>query len=210
MQKITWLLASGNAHKLEEFRRLFGPAGIEIQGPADVGGLAEVEETGATFLANATLKATSAARATGRLALADDSGLCVDALDGAPGVRSARFAGEGASDGENRGRLLEQMVGVPQGRRSAHFTCALVLVAPDGRVVAEVEGRTHGQILGEERGEGGFGYDPVFLFDEPGDPARGRSFAELTPAEKDRVSHRGRALGELLERLPQLDLGAQT
>ncbi len=207
-QRLTWLLASGNAHKLEEFRRLFAPAGIEILSPADVGGLPEVDETGSTFVANATLKAASAAKVSGHFALADDSGLCVDALDGAPGVRSARFAGPDADDAANRKQLLERLDGLPADRRSAHFVCALVLVAPGGRVVTEVLGRTHGRILGTECGTGGFGYDPLFQFDEPADPASGRSFAELAPADKDRVSHRGRALEDLLKSLPQLDLGA--
>ena len=109
---------------------------------------------------------------------------------------------------DSRKLLLERLSGLPADRRSAHFVCALVLVAPGGRVVTEVLGRTHGRILGTERGTGGFGYDPLFQFDEPADPVSGRSFAELTPADKDRVSHRGRALEELLKSLPQLDLGA--
>lgn len=208
MNRATWLLATGNAHKLQEFRRLFGPAGIDIASPADVGGLPEVDETGATFVENARLKAASAARTAGRISLADDSGLCVDALGGAPGVRSARFAGPGADDAANRRLLLERLEGVEPHRRSAHFICVLTLIAPDGRIVAEVEGRTCGRILDAERGEGGFGYDPLFLFDEPGEPASGGSFAELDPSEKDRVSHRGRALRQLLDRLPHLDLGA--
>ena len=199
-----WLVATGNRHKLGELRELLAPHGVHVVGPDEVGGWPEVEETGETFRENALLKARAAAAAAGRPALADDSGLEVEALGGAPGVRSARFAGPGADDAANRTELLARLEGVPAGERGARFVCCLVLVAPDGRVLAEVEGTCRGRILESERGAGGFGYDPLFLFDESGAPESGLSFAELEPEAKNRVSHRARALGALLAELPEL------
>mgnify|MGYP000067100932 CR=1 FL=1 len=181
--------ATGNAHKLREMRAIF-PA-WEILSEGQAGFTGEVEETGETFAENALLKARTVCRATGLPALADDSGLCVDALGGAPGVRSARYSGGG--DAENRALLLKNLSGIQS--RAAHFSCAVALVFPDGRETV-AEGRTEGEILHEERGAGGFGYDSLFYsFDLK------KSFAEATEAEKNSVSHRARALAALEAKL---------
>ncbi len=198
------LLATNNAEKRAELEHLLAPLGVEVVHPAAVGGLPEVEEDGETLAENAAKKARSAAAAHGLWALADDSGLEVDHLRGAPGVRSARYAGEGASDADNNGRLLAELAGVPQGRRGARFVCTLALARPDGTVAALIDGTARGRILEGPLGTSGFGYDPLFLFDEPGSPASGRTFAQLSRAEKARVSHRGRALRRLAEALPEL------
>lgn len=193
------LVVSGNPKKLAELVAMLGDAGVRVVGPADVGGVPEVEETGATFAENAALKAVAASRAAGRLALADDSGLEVDALGGAPGVRSARYAGDGtanASDAANRAKLLAALRGVPPDKRGARFRCA-ICVADGERVVLRAEGTVEGAILDRERGAGGFGYDPLFL------PAGAtRTFAEMDAEEKSRISHRGRALAQLRAALP--------
>ena len=204
------LLASGNPKKrceLEQILAAHGVAGVELLSPPDVGGLAEVDEDQDTFLGNAEKKALAAASASGLWALADDSGLVVDALDGAPGMRSARFAGEPADDARNNAKLLLELADVQDGQRGARFVCALVLAAPGppARSVAECAGEVHGRILREPRGTGGFGYDPLFELAEDV-PGRGRSFAELSSAEKARVSHRGRALEELVRRLGELSV----
>ena len=172
--------ATGNAHKLKEIRAVL--KGFEVLSEREAGFFGEVEETGATFLENARLKARAVCKATGMPALADDSGLCVDALGGAPGVKSARYSGGG--DAENRTLLLKNME--KKEDRSAHFCCAVVLCFPDGRELS-AEGRSCGRILREERGAGGFGYDPLFFSDDLG----------KTFAEKNSVSHRGRALAAL-------------
>ena len=198
------LLASHNAKKLRELRLLLTPLGVELLTPDDVGGLEPVDEDQPTFVGNAAKKAVAAARASGKWALGDDSGLEVDFLDGAPGVRSARFAGSHGDDGANNRRLLEKLEGVPEERRGARFVCALVLAAPDGRVALECEGTAKGRILTQRRGDGDFGYDPFFLFTEPGFEQTGRGFAELDGDAKAEVSHRGRALRELARHLPEL------
>lgn len=187
------LIASENRKKLAELAALLAPLHVKIVTPAQVGGLPPVDEDGATFAENAAKKATSAARASGLHALADDSGLEVDALGGAPGVRSARFAGAHGDDAANNELLLAKLRDVPAGRRGARFVCALALARPDGSIAVAVEGVARGEILVAPRGERDFGYDPLFLFTEPGFPQTGRGFAELTPAEKSAVSHRGRA-----------------
>jgi XTP/dITP diphosphohydrolase len=199
------LLASHNPKKRAELARLLQGLELEVLAPADVGGLPEVDEDQATSSANAIKKAAAAARASGLWALADDSGLEVDALGGAPGVRSARFAGEHGDDGANNRRLLELLQGVPDERRGARFVCALALARPDGTIALSIEGTARGRILTAPRGERDFGYDPLFLFTEPGHAETGRGFAELDPDAKARVSHRGRALRELLRRLPEVD-----
>ena len=189
------ILASSNAHKLEELQALFGAAGpftFELAPRA-----LEVEETGDTFAENARLKAAAYAEAFGRPALADDSGLCVDALDGRPGVHSARYA---PTDGERIAKLLGELEGVPGDRRTAAFVCAMALTFPDGRTI-EVEGRCPGVITDGPRGAGGFGYDPVFLV-----PALGKTFAELTAAEKNTVSHRALATAQLREALAKVQI----
>lgn len=198
------LLATNNAAKRAELAPLLAPLGVEVVMPAEVGGLVEVEEDGVTFAENATKKAVSAAVGHGLWALADDSGLEVDRLNGAPGVRSARFAGEQAEDADNNRRLLAELAGVPAAERGARFLCTLALARPDGSVAALIEGTARGRILEAPRGASGFGYDPLFLYDEQGSPARGRTFAQLSREEKARVSHRGRALRRLAELLPTL------
>lgn len=192
----TLLVATTNAKKLAELVELLAGAPVRIVGSGDVAGLPEVEESGITFEENAALKATSASAASGFLALADDSGLEVDALGGAPGVRSARYAAaEGAaanaSDAANRAKVLRELAGVPAARRTARFRCAIA-VARDGKVVLRAAGAVEGTILERERGTGGFGYDPLFV-------PRGhdRTFAEMSSHEKAALSHRGRALAAL-------------
>jgi len=191
------LLASQNAKKHSELTRMLQPLGIPVLLPTDVGGIDDVDEDQPTFAGNARKKAISAANAQQRWSLADDSGLEVDHLDGAPGVISARFAGEPCDDDANNAKLLSLLEDVPEEKRGAQFVCALCLVRPDGTVAYEVQGTARGQILREPRGDGDFGYDPLFLFTEPGFEQTGRGFAELSPADKSAVSHRGRALREL-------------
>lgn len=188
MQK-TIVAATGNAHKLKEIRAILSDWNIISQ--REAGFFGEVEETGATFAENALIKARAVCEATGLPALADDSGLCVDALGGAPGVFSARYSGGG--DAENRRLLLKNLQQAET--RDAHFACALALVFPNGEIVT-AEGSTHGRILQEERGENGFGYDSLFFSDD-----LKKSFGEAAEDEKNGVSHRGRALLRLAERL---------
>ncbi|MDE6274767.1 MAG: RdgB/HAM1 family non-canonical purine NTP pyrophosphatase [Clostridiales bacterium] len=183
------VVATGNAHKLEEIRAIL--QGWEIISQRDAGFLGDVEETGDTFLENARLKAWAACKATGLPTLADDSGLCVDALGGAPGVHSARYSGGG--DAENRALLLKNLQGAEN--RRASFACVIVVAFPSGKEIV-CEGRTYGSILHEERGEHGFGYDSLFLSDD-----LKKSFAEASAEEKNGVSHRGRALKQLKEKL---------
>ena len=200
----TLVIASGNAGKIREFASMLAGLNLEIQPQPE--GL-EVEETGDTFAANARLKAIAVAQATGQWALADDSGLSVTALGGAPGVHSARYA---ASDPARIARLLDALEVANQERRrsgqapdrSARFSAALALANPAGEVVLEVEGHCPGTILEAPRGNGGFGYDPVFLV-----PEIGQTFAEMDKALKGRIGHRGRAFAQLAPRLAPL-LGA--
>jgi XTP/dITP diphosphohydrolase len=189
-------LASGNAKKIGEMQRILAEhvADIEVLGIGDIDGYVEPVEDQPTFEGNALLKARAGVAATGLPSIADDSGLCVDALNGMPGVLSARWSGPPKSDGRNNELLLAQLDDVPDERRGAHFTCAIAWVLPDGREHV-VEGRMSGRIIREQRGSGGFGYDVVFVADEHSD--EGLTSAELEPAEKDRISHRGRALREL-------------
>lgn len=201
-------LASNNQKKLRELTAIFESTAhdldVRVVLPADIGGLPDVDEDQPTFAGNAAKKAVSAARASGMWSLADDSGLEVDALGGAPGVHSARFAGEHGDDAANNARLLEKLRGVPEAQRGARFTCALALARPDGSIATEIEGTARGRILLAPRGTHDFGYDPLFLFTEPGFAQTGRGFAELAPDEKAAVSHRGRALRELALRLPDI------
>lgn len=188
------VLASNNAKKLKELEALLSPLGIAVIPQGELG-VSEAEEPHCTFIENALAKARHAAAATGLPALADDSGLCVAALGGAPGVQSARYAGEPKSDARNNEKLLAALAG--QTDRRAHFVSLLVLVrhAEDPQPII-AEGEWHGEILPAQRGEGGFGYDPLFL-----DPASGQTAAELPPAVKNQRSHRGQAMQKLLERL---------
>ena len=181
------VLASDNAHKLAEFRELFRGMGAQLLSKAESGFCDEVEETGKTFEENAFIKAEAVMRATGLPAVADDSGLCVDALDGAPGVLSARYTGDHGDSDEDRYRLvLKNLDGAEN--RSAQFVCALCCVFPNGDVI-RAKGICPGKILTASRGENGFGYDPIF---QP--EGYDRSMAELTMDEKNAISHRGRAL----------------
>jgi XTP/dITP diphosphohydrolase len=196
------LVASGNPKKIAELRlALKAIDDLSIVLPADVGGIQEVAEDRPTFRENAAKKAASAALATGLWALADDSGLEVEALHGAPGVLSARWAGVHGDDAANNRLLAQKMAGVPLHRRGARFVCALALARPDGSIALEVSGSARGRILNAPRGDRDFGYDPYFLFTEEGFPQTGRGFAELTPEEKGPVSHRGRALHDLARRI---------
>jgi XTP/dITP diphosphohydrolase len=198
------LLASTNLKKLRELTAELAGLDIRILTPRDVGGLPHVDEDQPTFRANAAKKAQAAARHASTWALADDSGLEVDALGGAPGVHSARFAGGHGDDAANNALLLERLRGVPEERRGARFVCALALAQPNGMLAIEVEGVARGRILHAPRGAHDFGYDPLFLFDEPGFAETGRGFAELELHEKAHVSHRGRALRALVARLRSL------
>ncbi len=189
-------LASRNAKKLAEMERILAehlPA-VRVLGLDDVETYDEPVEDQPTFEGNALLKARAGVDATGLPSVADDSGLCVDALNGMPGVLSARWSGRPKDDGRNNRLLLEQLEDVPDERRTAHFTCAVALVWPDGREQV-VHGRMDGRITREPRGAGGFGYDVVFVADEHAEA--GLTTAELGAGEKDRISHRGRALREL-------------
>ena len=194
------VIASRNAHKIEEMHRILDAAGLDvvISGLADFPDLPEVEETGATFAENALLKAHAIAEFTGLPAVADDSGLCVDALNDMPGVLSARWAGQHGDDQANLRLVLAQVSHVPPERRGASFRCAAAVALPDGRAEV-VEGRLDGVIIDEPRGANGFGYDPIFVPD-----GSGRTTAELEPAEKDAISHRGRALASLAPLLADL------
>lgn len=198
------LLASGNAKKLRELALVLADLDVEIVVPASIGGIPDVVEDRPDFRGNAAKKATSAALHAGLWALADDSGLEVDALGGAPGVLSARFAGTHGDDAANNRLLLDRLASIPDAQRGARFVCALALARPDGTIALEVEGSARGRILREARGTHDFGYDPLFLFTEPGFAQTGRGFAEFDAHEKAAVSHRGRALRELAARLAAL------
>ena len=194
------LVATGNAHKLAEFGRLLG-GDFEVCGFDEAGVPGEgrePEETGASFAENATIKAVAASRFTELPVIADDSGICIDALDGGPGVYSARHGGPGLDDRQRYELVLEQLREVPDGERGARFRAAIAVARGGERVLLE-EGAVEGRILHEPRGDGGFGYDPVFFVEE-----LAKGMAEITPAEKDSVSHRARALRALRERLLQL------
>jgi XTP/dITP diphosphohydrolase len=188
------LVASRNAKKLEEMRRILAEqmTTVEVVGLDDVTPFDEPVEDQPTFEGNALLKARAGVMATGLPTLADDSGLCVDALNGMPGVLSARWSGPPKSDDRNNELLLAQLHDVPDERRTAHFTCAVAVVHPDGRELV-VEGRMDGRIIREVRGSGGFGYDVLFVADEH----PGLTTAELSREDKDAISHRGRALREV-------------
>lgn len=189
------VLASNNAGKLRELRRILEPLGFELVSPRDLGMNGEPEEDGGSFLANALIKARYWAERTGLPTVADDSGLCVDALGGAPGVDSAYFAGREADDAANKAKLTEAMRDVPAASRTAHYHCTAVCVRGDGEYVA-AEDRAYGVVLDAPRGTGGFGYDPLML-----EPGMGKTYAEMDASEKDAVSHRGRAFRALARSL---------
>lgn len=198
------VLASRNQHKVIEVRRILAESGVslELVGiddlPVDI---PEISETGATFADNALLKAQTVSQLSGEIALADDSGLSVDALNGMPGVLSARWAGRHGDDQANLELLLDQCADVPTDRRQAAFICAVALVVP-GEDPVIVEGRVDGALTTEPRGEGGFGYDPIFV-----PTGHQRTTAQMSASEKDAISHRGRALGALAARLQTSALG---
>jgi XTP/dITP diphosphohydrolase len=199
-QRPRLVLATHNRHKVDELRRILVDAGVEAEllDLDDLPALPLVAETGVTFEANARLKARAVTAATGLSAVADDSGICVDVLGGAPGVFSARWAGGHGDDRANLRLLLDQLADVPDGHRGARFTCAAVLCLPDGgeRVV---HGTLAGTLLREPHGEGGFGYDPIFV-----PTGHDQTTAEMTPQEKDAISHRGQAFRALAQALTRL------
>ena len=183
------VVATNNAHKLEEIQRILQPCGWECVSLASCGDFPEPIENADSFEGNAKIKAFAAWKNTGLPALADDSGLVVDALDGAPGVYSSRFAGEDATDAENNEKLLEQIIDVPDEKRTARFTCTLVFVDADGSNFVAT-GTCEGKIAHELSGKEGFGYDPLFI----ADAVKGKTVGQLSSEEKDAISHRGNAL----------------
>ena len=190
-----FIIATHNQKKLSELRRILSPLGIEAM-TADEAGVSfdDVEETGATFEENAAIKARALFDGNGFGTIADDSGLCVDALDDAPGVYSARYSGEHGNDADNIALLLKNMADIPENERTARFVCSICCIMPDGEEFI-VRGECEGKIGYECVGDGGFGYDPVFMLPD------GRSMAQLTKEEKDAISHRGSALRLLAEKL---------
>lgn len=192
------LVATRNAGKLREIRRLLTGSGFEVLGLDDFPDLPEVVEDGETFAENALKKARQIAVLTGKTTLADDSGLVVEALGGAPGVYSARFAGHDADDAANNRKLLAELAGVPSHKRGAAFHCAMALVTCDGDI-RQVDGQVSGQILEQPVGTDGFGYDPLFWLSE-----FGMTMAEIPLDEKNRISHRGQALSLMLPKLMAL------
>jgi len=193
MKQMKMILASGNRKKLAELSRILEPMGFNVIPKDEAGVDFDPEENGATFAENAKIKAEAICKAVGEAAVADDSGLCVDALNGAPGIYSARYAGENASDSDRIDKLLSELAEVSAENRTARFVSAVCICFPDGSMI-EAEGVCEGMIAFERRGNGGFGYDPVFLVGE-------KSFAELSAEEKDALSHRGKALRALQEKL---------
>ena len=187
------IIASNNAHKLTEMKAILAPYFDDVQSMREAGIEHETVEDGQTFLENAVKKARELAEISGCCAIADDSGLCVDALDGAPGVYSARFSGVHGDDKANNRLLLEKLAGVTE--RGAHYTCAIALAWPDGRLLT-AEDYLYGEIARDEKGSNGFGYDPLFLL-----PELGLRTAEISTEEKNRISHRGKALRKLVEKL---------
>ena len=188
-----FVLATHNPGKLAEMKAILSGLGVEVVSPAEAGVEVDVEETGTTFAENAMLKAKAVCAAAGLPAIADDSGLCVNALNGGPGVYSARYGGEGLDDAGRRRLLLQNLRG--QTTRAAHFTCAVACAFPNGDTL-EAEGRCDGAIAFAPLGEGGFGYDPVFLI-----PEKGKTFGQIGPEEKSKISHRGKALAAFAEKL---------
>lgn len=192
------VLATGNEDKVREITDILAPHGFEVISLREFPEIGEIIEDGATFRENAMIKATAVSRYTGLLALADDSGLEVDALDGAPGIYSSRFAGKEKDDQANNRKLLDLLSGIPLERRTARFQCVVAIAEPDGWVHI-AEGFCEGIIVEEPRGQGGFGYDPLFYV-----PAYERTFAELDPAIKNRISHRAKALEGAVDILSDL------
>jgi XTP/dITP diphosphohydrolase len=192
------LVATTNQGKLRELKQLLNHLELDVVGLDQLDNPPVVEEDAATFKDNAMKKALILARFSGYPTLADDSGLCVDVLDGAPGVFSARYAGEQGDDKANNARLVKELHQIPLNQRKAHFHCSIALAWPDGRC-STVEGQVNGLIVDQERGVHGFGYDPLFLV-----PEYGKTMAELPAEIKNRISHRGRALQQLLPMIEQM------
>jgi XTP/dITP diphosphohydrolase len=194
-------IATGNAKKRAELERLLQPLGLRLRLPAELPAPFAPIEDQPDFAGNARVKAAALAKLARGCALADDSGLCVDALGGRPGVWSARYGGPGLTDAQRVARLLDELRDVADAGRTAHFACSLCLCGPAGDVRAEVEARCAGTLLRAPRGAGGFGYDPIFVADECRALDPPPTFAELDAAHKDRISHRGQALRELRRKL---------
>jgi XTP/dITP diphosphohydrolase len=191
------VISTGNPNKLKEIQSLLKDFPLEVKSKDQVGlEEIEIEETGTTFEENALLKAKGIQQHTGTLVLADDSGITVDALEGAPGVYSARYGGEEGNDRKNNQKLLGALKEVPKEKRGAAFVCAVVVVLPDGKIL-KATGVTRGTVGFEEKGQGGFGYDPLFILPD------GKTMAELTATEKNAVSHRGKALRAIKELLTE-------
>ncbi|XZE18561.1 RdgB/HAM1 family non-canonical purine NTP pyrophosphatase [Pirellulaceae bacterium SH449] len=195
----TLFLGTGNKKKIVELEQALEPRGYKLKTPSDLPNPIDVEETGSTFLENAKLKAIAQAKHTGLWSIGEDSGLCVVALDGAPGIFSARYSGANANDATNNALLLERMAGIPLADRDAYYISTIALADPSGTVHIEVSGECWGRILNFPRGEGGFGYDPLFEIRE-----LHRTFAELGLNVKRAISHRGRSLRAFLARLDNL------
>ncbi len=193
------VLASRNQKKAAEIRGLFASYDIELLSVTDFPNAPEVQETGSTFAENAALKASEVARAIQRWTIADDSGIAVDALGGAPGVISARYAGEHATDADNNAKLFAELADVPDERRGAQFVCHLALADLRGEIRLSVSAACRGRVLREIRGSNGFGYDPLFLI-----PEYGRTFGELSPEVKSQLSHRARALRQFIPKLAEI------
>jgi XTP/dITP diphosphohydrolase len=200
-----FVIASNNAHKVEEIRALLSTVGIELLTPSDVGlDWLNPEESGATFLENARIKSAAFLNASGKPALADDSGLSVDALGGAPGVFSARFSGEDASDAANNEKLLKLLNGISAPERTAKFVCTMVVSYPDGTEIVAA-GELGGMIADAPRGKSGFGYDPLFVANEYKE--KNLTLAEVGSEAKNKISHRARALEALMAQLPCTEKG---
>ena len=192
------VLASKNTHKLQEISKITEKFDMELVLESQVGVDIDVEETGSTFEENSFIKAEAVMKATGLPALADDSGIAVDALNGEPGIYSARYGFDPSLDDWGRLELLlKNTEQVPNGSRQAQFVCVITLVTPEGQVI-QARGEAHGELLRQPAGEGGFGYDPIFYY-----PPLGKSFAELSPEEKNQVSHRAQALKLFYEKLKE-------
>ena len=192
-------LGTNNRKKIVELVHLLEPRGFEIKVPGDFSDVFDVDETGATFLENARLKAISQARHRGMWAIGEDSGLCVPALDGRPGIYSARFSGPEANDQTNNALLLQEMQSIPKEKRRAYYVSTIVLSDPVGGIHIETQGECWGRILTESRGAGGFGYDPLFEIEE-----YHQTFAEMGLGVKRAISHRARALRAFLNRLDEM------
>ncbi|MDZ5470767.1 XTP/dITP diphosphatase (plasmid) [Bacillus sp. 31A1R] len=189
------IIATKNKGKAKEFEQMFLPLGFEVKTLLDYNDIGDIEETGSTFEENAIIKAEELSKLLNQIVIADDSGLMVDALDGAPGIYSARFAGEEKNDEANIDKILQLLQGVPDEKRTARFYCALAVAIPS-KSSQTVSGECEGRILHERRGSYGFGYDPIFFAIE-----KGKAMAELTPEEKSQISHRAKALEKLKENL---------